>query len=812
MRHGSFESASGLRPVSAFMVVGLMLGLVAVKSGLLALDATHAQPDHGARERLPAPDFDITDRTGRTLARSVQRIELRMSPRAMWQAHTPAAMASKIAATLGHEAGAGELLARMLPDAVDGRITVSDPAFDLDREQAARVHAWLEELDLGEGMRLVPRRDAPPLVRIEWTPALVMSRSMREAHSVGGRTPGPRRWSQKIADGLARSMRGGAEPERIAGDVWVAHERQRARIWRALMPCADRVVIDSLPPGRVAALAALLDEERVAEHQMNLGFHHERVYPVRESAVAVDERPFEVIGSWRYIDHATAVRRVVSECCGEPEGGGSAEHLEHHRRAIRRMLDHKHPLSGLEGLCAGILAEPDWSFVAGREATYDFERHWPVHRRPRRYYRSDESEGETPRVVTTLDAALQGTLRGLLADAVDEHRPALAMGIAVDVASGDVLALDAASPYTVSEFLPTWHTFTPGSTFKAIVMAAALDRGLVDPVELLDTHDGHYRIPNSTRVIHEAEGPPGGLQPARDGLAFSINALLVQIGLRVDDASLHDILDRLGYGRRQGLGVGTESVGHLPALPWSRAYTHASVAFGHELGATLCQHAAGLLTVVRGGTYLPLRLVRGVERGGEAYLLQTPRPRRVLSAAACAEVRDMMARAAEYGTGRHLSAREAELGTPLVLGAKTGTAQKVAGEVCLHLELERNEHNASLAREDPAWVPFGALAGRPSPHPGRSCYTSSIALVGSVAGEGREVFVLVVVDEPRGREKFGSRVAGPAAIKLLKEALGLTRAGHPVGLARAGDALEPHYGETNGLDLPWAQEASEGGR
>lgn len=809
MRYGSFESASGLRPLAAFVVVAAFLVAVVVKSALLALDSAHAQPDHGARDVGPAPDFDIVDRTGRTLARSVQRIELRMSPRAMWQAHTPDAMARKIATTLGGEVGAEQLLARMLPDAVEGLITVTDPAFDLDREQALRVHSWMAELGLDDGMRLVHRSDVEPW-RIVWNPSLVMSKATREAQSVRGRTPGPRRWSQKLADGLAHSIRGGDEPERAVGDVWAAHERERARVWRALIPCADRVVVDSLPPARVTTLAALFDREHVAEHQMSLGFHHERVYPVRQ--VDGTQRPFRVIGSWRYIDRGTATRRAVAACCGVAVPEDSPEHLDRHLRAVRGMLDRKHPLSGLEGLCSKILADPNWRFLAGRPATYEFERNWPVHSRSRRYYREDRGEGETPRVVTTLDAVLQGTLRGLLADLVDEHRPALAMGVAVDVASGDVLALDAVSPYLVSEFLPTWHTFTPGSTFKPIVMATALDRGLVDPGEQIDTHDGNYRIPGSTRVIHEAEGPPGGLQEARDGVAYSINALMVQIGMRVDDASFHHTLSRLGYGQPQGLGVGVESAGHLPALPWSRAYTHASISFGHELSVTLCQHAAGLLAAVRGGAWLPLRLVSGLERGGEFYPLEAERPRRVFSAAASAEVRDMMARAANYGTGRHLSAREAELGTPLRLGVKTGTAQKVGGEVCLHLELERNEHNAHLARKDPDWIPFSALAGRPSVHAGRSCYTSSIALVGSVPGEQREVFVLVVVDEPRGREKFGSRVAGPTAVKLLKEALGLTRSGHPVGLAAAGDVPDPYQGEVNDQEFPWAHDAREEGQ
>lgn len=65
---------------------------------------------------------------------------------------------------------------------------------------------------------------------------------------------------------------------------------------------------------------------------------------------------------------------------------------------------------------------------------------------------------------------------------------------------------------------------------------------------------------------------------------------------------------------------------------------------------------------------------------------------------------------------------------------------------------------------------------------------------------------LIVVEEPRGKGKFGSDVAGPTGIRVLKEALGLTRAGlaldeyvdRPVDYGYAGATQEP------GVDRPWA--------
>jgi hypothetical protein len=137
------------------------------------------------------------------------------------------------------------------------------------------------------------------------------------------------------------------------------------------------------------------------------------------------------------------------------------------------------------------------------------------------------------------------------------------------------------------------------------------------------------------------------------------------------------------------------------------------------------------------------------------------------------------------------------------VGTKTGTAQKVPGELCLHLELQHNrEHGCRGARACRSEL---ARSGKP-PH--RSCYTSSMCAFGRLRSGGREVLVLVVVDEPRSRVHFGSQVAGPAAIGILREALGDTRAGdEPLVVAAGGFhalASAPH---DEGSDRPWAEDA-----
>src|SRR6185436_18618188 len=97
-----------------------------------------------------------------------------------------------------------------------------------------------------------------------------------------------------------------------------------------------------------------------------------------------------------------------------------------------------------------------------------------------------------------------------LEQVMETHKPAVAMAIAIEVATGKVLAVDALDAYESSGFLPTVHTFTPGSTMKVLVMATAVDTGSVDLNQTFDSHNGHFVL-DGKREIHEAEGAQTGL-------------------------------------------------------------------------------------------------------------------------------------------------------------------------------------------------------------------------------------------------------------------------------------------------------------
>jgi transpeptidase family protein len=740
--HEVLLSASGLRPMSAFVVVGAVVFTVAVWVTRLAADDA-LQPERVRAESAVPPAYSIVGAGGEPIARFVPRFDLELSPRSLWQAHTPLRMAEALSRVLGGQPEARGLLAAMLPDA-DAAGVVRVEEWKLSLRQAQHVTDFIAD-GAGTGLGKLEgawiERAGDRTFRFAWQPELLLSTAERQRHGVSQAW----RWARRIADGLHACL----HEIPLDPTLVTENEARRAReaIWKALLPTAFARPIKGLSPDLVLPLREELEAQGVAAWQMRIAYARDRVYPAGEH---------ELFGSWGYVG---------------PEARVNA------------------PRAGLELVCDALLAQPAFAWIERRPEVYRWVDDRPVRGQRANGYLDFQPASAPPVVRTSLDLGLQRYLGEELRATLEEHEAALAMGIVLDVESGAILAVDAAEAYPIEPFAPVYHVFTTGSTFKVVTMATALEEGVVTPATVFDVGQGEYRVPYpdgrpSGRVIREAENALTGRDTAARFFAFSVNAALAQVALRIDDVRFHDYLERLGYGTPPGSGLGPERAGNLPPTPWSYAYTHASLGFGHELSTTLWRHAEALATVVRGGVHRPLSLVHSVEQEGRRVELEPPAGERVYSSETCATVRDLMRLGAREGTGREvrtafLRSLTAALGSEpnegsFDLGTKTGTAQKVPSEVCVHVELaerarwEREGLPATKARID-------SLAHLEKPH--ARCYTSSICAFGRAPGSERDIMVLLVVDEPRGKERFGSRVAGPAAERVLAEALGLTTNG-----------------------------------
>ncbi len=757
MQREVFRSESGYRPMSAFVVVAAVLIGVAGRVAQVALCAEEGGGTVAVEQGLE-PVFELADAHERTVAYFVDRLDLVASPRSMWLAHTPDHMAASLAEAIG-TVSAEDVARALLPDAEGGWIEAAE--LPLNARQASAVLGWAERGGaLGEaepgpplaGVDVVPAGldGEKPRFLLRWQPAVLLSRSEREAH--GERSP--TRWTRRLLDGLSAALFLDAEQEDEARGT-DANEACRRFVWSKLMPTGHCLAARDVPAERALEVERMLKEEGVSPLQMRLVRGRDRRYPTGA---------LEIFGTWGRIE------------------GDEPEPL---------------PRDGLELLAERVFEDQDLGLAASEPAAYAFmvQRNRALGRT--QYYLGRREAETPPRVVTTLDLDLLRTVRRELTGVMEEHDPAVAMAIVIDLERGDVLAVDSLEKYPVQPFAPVYYAFTPGSTFKLLTMAVALEEKKVRPDERFDVGDGRaYHLPDCKRWIREAEGSRSGSITAAECLAYSVNIGLVLIGQRLDPEVFRGKLRELGYGTAPGAGLGPEHPGLIPQLPWKKNWELASVSFGHEVMTTLWQHATGLSAVVRGGVLRPLRLISAVEQNGVRHEIPLDPGKRVFSAETCATIREMMSMGASVGTGRKVARPD------LVMGTKTGTAEKVPSEICAHV--------AGAARQaaQEAGRPFTGkdyqrLAGVPKPHGRKSCYTSSMCIVGRPVEGGREIMVLLVVDEPTGKAKFGSDVAGPAAARILAEALGRTVDGtEVVPVLGNGFALASETGQNQEVE-PW---------
>ncbi len=269
--------------------------------------------------------------------------------------------------------------------------------------------------------------------------------------------------------------------------------------------------------------------------------------------------------------------------------------------------------------------------------------------------------------------------------------------------------------------------FEPGSTFKIVTAAAALDAGVVRPEEVIDCENGRWPMPGGVLRDHE----PLGRVRFSEVIAKSSNIGTAKVALRLGPERLARAIAAFGFGKKTGIDLGGETAGRVaPVSRWSKR-SAATMSIGQELMVTPVQLAAAYAAVANGG-----RLVRPhlVTRVGDAELRDHrspdgPGPRVMSERTAAVLTRLLEGVVAPGGTGA-VAAIEG-----VRAAGKTGTAQQVDPETGRY----------SLDRETASFVGFV-----PSTQPA--------------------VVIAVVLDNPRGRV-WGGTAAGPVFARVAEATL-----------------------------------------
>ena len=350
----------------------------------------------------------------------------------------------------------------------------------------------------------------------------------------------------------------------------------------------------------------------------------------------------------------------------------------------------------------------------------------------------------------SIDGKLQSLAYGVLKAAVHEHRAKAGALVALDVRSGEILALA-----NVPSFNPNNRSrltgaqlrnravtdlFEPGSTLKPFTVALALESGKVSPSTTVATESGRLALASYTiRDVH----PEPALTVAQV-IQKSSNVGSAKLALAMPREAMWDLYRRVGFGEAPELGFPGAAAGRLRHYRTWRPIEQATMAYGHGISVSLVQLARAYTAFARDGELVPLTLVKtSTAASGE----------RVLSAETARAVRAMLELAVQPGgTGP----RARIMGWRVA--GKTGTAHK--------------PENGGYAADR---------------------YIASF--VGFAPASAPRLVIAVMIDEPAAGQHYGGAVAAPVFAQVMQGALRMLNAPHdaplePVELPGEGQEMK----------------------
>jgi cell division protein FtsI (penicillin-binding protein 3) len=340
-------------------------------------------------------------------------------------------------------------------------------------------------------------------------------------------------------------------------------------------------------------------------------------------------------------------------------------------------------------------------------------------------------------VALTLDATLQYLAEKEVEAAWTRTRSKAAMAVMMDPRTGEILALAIRPTFNPNAYATATDEqrrnraitdpFEPGSTFKVIMAAAALEEGVVRPTDRFYGENGKIKV--ATAVI--SDWKPFGWLTFSEVLQNSSNVGSIKAGMQLGKERYYRYITAFGFGQPVGLGLPGESRGQLRAPARWSALSLATMSIGQEISVTAVQILSAFAAIANGGRLMQPQIVRAVlDAQGREVSVFEPKPiRQVISPETARELTTIMTAVVREGTGHNAAIPGYEV------AGKTGTAQKM----------------------DPTIHRYSHAPG-------------VLSFVGFAPAEDPRIAMIVMLDEPKN-EKWGSEAAAPIFSAIGREAL-----------------------------------------
>lgn len=364
----------------------------------------------------------------------------------------------------------------------------------------------------------------------------------------------------------------------------------------------------------------------------------------------------------------------------------------------------------------------------------------------------------------TINNEIQKSLERELDNAVMKYNPDQALGIAMDPNTGEILAISSRPNFDPSNYqdysteitsrnLPIWATYEPGSTFKIITLAAALNENKVDLNKDQFTDSGSIQVENARIKCWKHGGH--GTQTFLQVVENSCNPGFVVLGQRLGKETLFKYIKNFGFGKKTGVDLNGEASGILFSLDQVGPVELATTAFGQGVSVTPIQQITAVSAAINGGELLQPYIVKSLNEPETNQVIKENKPkkvRQVIKEETSKEVRLALESVVTNGSGRNAFIDGYRV------GGKTGTAQKV---------------------QDGRYMVGNYIT----------------SFMGFMPADDPQIVVYIAIDNAKGITQYGGTVAAPIVKNVLEDATQI------LNIPRRKGASEKKY---NYLDQKYA--------
>lgn len=340
-------------------------------------------------------------------------------------------------------------------------------------------------------------------------------------------------------------------------------------------------------------------------------------------------------------------------------------------------------------------------------------------------------------IFTTLDYQIQLLLENALEVCIEEQNATKAMGIVINPKTGEIFGMsckpsfdlneiprdDVKSLLEMSKNMTITDVYEPGSTFKILTSAIALNEGVVKVED--EFYDPGYRIVDGEKIkCWKLIGH--GHQNFQDGFCNSCNSVFIDMALRLGMDRFYKAMNSFGIGELTGIDFQGEANSIMMDKNLVKTVDLARMGFGQAVAVSPIQLITALSATINGGNLLTPYIVERIESNNGLIVSEATKQvrRQVISGEVSKTIREFLEDAVSRPLGKYTFI------PGYSVGGKTGTTQKYAN---------------------------GQISG-----------TYIASFFGAYPMNDPEYAILFIVDEPKAGSYYGSIAASPYAKKVIE--------------------------------------------